>query len=66
MQDEDKFTPGATGWKARDGYAAELETCEFLYGLVRLIKPASVVEGGCGDTTRHIYKALEDNAAYRS
>ncbi len=50
-------------WTTRDEQGAETETSEFIHGLIRLIKPAVVVETGCylGDTTIAIAKALKEN-----
>jgi len=50
-------------WEATDADSAEKEIGEFIYGLIRLIKPKVVVETGCylGDTTIMIEKALQDN-----
>jgi predicted O-methyltransferase YrrM len=50
-------------WRARDFYASEVEVCEFLGGLVNLLKPELVVETGCylGDATAEIGKALMKN-----
>ena len=50
-------------WGARDAAASEDEVGDFLYGLVRVLKPGVVVETGCylGDTTLKINKALAEN-----
>ena len=50
-------------WTARDEQASEDEVAEFLYGLIRLIKPSFVVETGCylGDATIAMAKALKKN-----
>lgn len=71
MQNEHNLTKGNNPlllgkddmWQARDEQGAEQETSEFMYGLIRLIKPAVVVETGSylGDTTIAIAKALREN-----
>ncbi len=71
MQNEHNLTKGNNPlllgkdslWQARDEQGAEKETSEFIYGLIRLIKPAVVVETGSylGDTTIAIAKALKEN-----
>src|ERR1044071_5258126 len=50
-------------WVARDSTASEIELGDFLYGLVRLIKPKTVLETGCylGDTSVRIAQALKKN-----
>src|SRR5438270_11553862 len=54
---------GSDQWSAFNDGGIECETGEFLYGVIRLIKPANVLEtgthkgiGGC-----YMAKALEDN-----
>jgi predicted O-methyltransferase YrrM len=51
-------------WSARDEQSAEDEVGDFIYGLVRLLKPKVAIETGCylGDTTVAISKAIEKNA----
>jgi predicted O-methyltransferase YrrM len=71
MPNEHEFTKGVNPllggkdelWSARDEQGAETETSEFMYGLIRLIKPAITVETGSylGDTTIAIAKALKEN-----
>jgi predicted O-methyltransferase YrrM len=70
MQSEDNFTkeynpllPDTSRWSSRDEQGAEAEVSEFIYGLVRLLKPQFVVETGCylGDTTLAISNALREN-----
>ena len=71
MQNEHNLTKGVNPllgdkdamWSTRDEQGAETETSEFMYGLIRLIKPAVVVETGSylGDTTIAIAKALKEN-----
>jgi predicted O-methyltransferase YrrM len=71
MQNEHNLTKGSNPllgdkdqmWSTRDEQSAETETSEFMYSLIRLIKPAVVVETGCylGDTTIAIAKALKEN-----
>lgn len=67
---ENKFTRGINPlcpndklWSARDEQGCEDEVGEFLYGLVRLIKPAFIVETGCylGDATIAMARALVKN-----
>lgn len=50
-------------WSAESTDGAEKEVGEFIYALIRLLKPKVVVETGCyrGDTTVMIEKALKDN-----
>lgn len=71
MQNEHNLTKGVNPllgdkdnmWQTRDEQGAEMETSEFIGSLVRLIKPAVVVETGSylGDTTIAIAKALKAN-----
>lgn len=50
-------------WTARDEQSSEDEMAEFLFGLIRLIKPGFIVETGCylGDATIAMAKALKEN-----
>lgn len=50
-------------WECQDSLSSEVETQEFLYGLVRLLKPAVVVETGCyhGEASLVIASALRMN-----
>lgn len=50
-------------WETRDEQSAEKEVSDFLYALVRLLKPRVVVETGCwkGDSTIAIAKAVKEN-----
>jgi predicted O-methyltransferase YrrM len=50
-------------WRAPDEMASEYEVGDFLYGLIRLLKPQTVLETGCyrGDTTSHLLTALKAN-----
>jgi len=56
-------------WSAEDEMASEVEVGEFLYSLVRLLKPEFVVETGCRglNAARRIVAAIEENGwgAYR-
>jgi hypothetical protein len=71
MQNENNLTGGRNPllgdkdkmWSARDEQGSEQEVSEFMYGLIRLLKPAVVVETGSylGDTTIAIAKALKEN-----
>ncbi|MDX1430525.1 MAG: class I SAM-dependent methyltransferase, partial [Rhodothermales bacterium] len=63
--DESEFTRGAVGYRAIDEMAVELETAEFLFSLVRLLRPAIVLESGAGRgySTLAIAGALERNGA---
>ena len=70
MEKENKFTQGANPlcqddhlWSARDNQSSEVEVNEFLYSLVRLIKPRFIVETGCylGEGTEAMARALENN-----
>lgn len=47
-------------WTASDAWASEREVAEFLYGLVRVLKPAVIIETGCyhGDTAKLIANAI--------
>ena len=60
---EGDFTEGAGQWQAKDAMGVELETAEFLYGLVRMMKPGLVVETGTfpGVATEGIWRAVQDN-----
>lgn len=50
-------------WTAPDIWASEKETGDFLYGLVRLLKPKLAIETGCyrGDSSERIADALRVN-----
>ena len=50
-------------WTARDEQSSEDEVAEFLFGLIRLIKPGFVIETGAylGDATIAMAKALKKN-----
>lgn len=50
-------------WSARDAEASEVEVGDFMFGLVRLVKPKVVLETGCyqGDTTLALVRAVESN-----
>ena len=50
-------------WEAHDAWASERETGEFLFGLVRLLKPTIVLETGChlGMTTVQLGYAVAKN-----
>lgn len=69
MPKENEFTKlnplclNAEEWTSRDVQSAEDEVGEFLYGLIRLIKPKFIVETGCylGDSTIQMAKALQKN-----
>ncbi len=61
LQDESSHTPWAEpGWQAWNNMSPELEFCEFAGTMVRLAKPAVVVETGVGQgfTTRRIARNL--------
>lgn len=55
--------PKAALYHAYDGMGTEVEVLEFLYGLVRLLKPEIVVETGSwkGFGTVHLAQACKDN-----
>lgn len=50
-------------WTAPDAQASELEVGEFMFGLVRLLKPKLVLETGCylGHTTVQLARAMKLN-----
>ena len=50
-------------WTSPDKEASELEVGEFMFGLVRLLKPRLVLETGCylGHTTVQLARALKQN-----
>lgn len=50
-------------WSAEDDEAAEVEVGDFLYGLVRLLKPKVLIETGTytGATTERILEAMTKN-----
>lgn len=50
-------------WRNYDAAASEVEVGDFLYGLVRLMKPQVVIETGCylGHTAEKIGMALVEN-----
>src|SRR5271170_7877802 len=55
--------PDPQKWKMYDGNATEVETLEFIYALVRLLKPSVCIETGTwlGYGTLYIAQALQDN-----
>lgn len=62
---ESEFTqpPGAERYRAFDAWAVELEVAEFLYGLVRVLKPLCLLESGAGKgySTLALAAAVEAN-----
>jgi predicted O-methyltransferase YrrM len=61
--DEIEFTPWAEpGWLSYNGMSPEVDVCEFVAMLVRLMKPTVVVETGVGQgyMTRAIIPQLSD------
>lgn len=50
-------------WESYDGMASEHELGDFMYGLIRELKPKVVLETGCyiGCTTRRMAEAVRDN-----
>lgn len=50
-------------WTMLNNESPEMEVCEFLYSLVRLLKPNSVLEtgGGTGNSSAYIAQALMEN-----
>lgn len=54
--------PNPHWWSMIDGWTAEVEALEFLYGLVRLLKPASVLETG----TWHGYASIAVGRALKA
>lgn len=50
-------------WTSPDQEASELEVGEFMFGLVRLLKPRLVLETGCylGHTTVQLARAIKQN-----
>lgn len=50
-------------WSKLNAESPEMEVCEFLYSLVRLLKPGSVLEtgGGTGNSSAYIAQGLIDN-----
>lgn len=56
-------TIGAKQWTYTSSESSEIETQEFLYGMVRLIKPEVAVETGChlGDASLSMGLALQKN-----
>lgn len=62
-----KACPEPYLWSMRDGWTAEIETLEFLYGLVRLIKPVFAIETGTwhGRAAEAIGRALVANGRGR-
>ena len=50
-------------WHATDSMASEMEVSDFMYSLVRLLKPGMVVETGCytGVTSMRMARALKTN-----
>ena len=58
-----RFCPRVDLWHATDSMAAETEVSDFMYSLVRLLKPKVVIETGCytGVTTLRMARALKAN-----
>lgn len=58
---EGEWTPGGEGWAAWNQHSPEREFAEFTAALVRLVRPALVVETGVGQgfTTRRVLDALD-------
>jgi hypothetical protein len=50
-------------WESYDGMASEMELGDFMYGLIRELKPRIVLETGCylGHTSIPMAKALHEN-----
>jgi predicted O-methyltransferase YrrM len=69
VRSEQDFTPASALcsrvdlWRAADSMASEIEVSDFMYSLIRLLKPALVVETGCytGVTTLRMARALKSN-----
>jgi predicted O-methyltransferase YrrM len=70
MKSENEFTKGVNplcpndrAWSARDEQSSEFEVNDFLFSLVRLIKPKFIVETGCylGDGTIAMASGLRSN-----
>lgn len=57
---EVEFTPWGDGWSAWNEWAPEVEFADFVGALVRLIRPAVVVESGVGNgfITRRVLDCL--------
>lgn len=57
------WAPNSGLYSAQDAMGVELEVAEFLYGLVRVMKPQRVCETGAypGVATEAIVRGLEDN-----
>jgi len=65
---EDVYTPVSAHprsklYRAHDGESAELEVCEFVWALVRIVKPLHILETGThkGIMARFICEALKSN-----
>jgi len=58
-----EITPGDHGFSMFNDAGTEVEVSEFLYALVRLVKPKTVLETGThiGVSSTYIGQALEDN-----
>lgn len=52
-------------WHAPDMMSSEIETGDFLWGLIRLVKPKLVLETGCykGETSLRIADAIKRNGS---
>lgn len=69
IRSERDFTPASALcprvdlWRATDSLASEMEVSDFMYALIRLLKPGIVVETGCytGVTTLRMARALKTN-----
>jgi len=61
--DKNPLCPDTMNWSAKSTKSSEDEVNEFLYALVRMIKPNIVVETGCylGDATIPMADALNEN-----
>src|SRR3990167_7989976 len=60
---EPEITPGDHGFKMFNSAGTEVEISEFLYSLVRILKPKLVLETGThkGISSTYIGQALRDN-----
>lgn len=58
VQSEGNFTPGKQEWSCFNSGGVEVEVAEFLYSLVKMVKPGFIVETGTHLGVSALYMAL--------
>lgn len=64
VHQESEYSSDTKGYQAYNDAGVEVETAEFLYGMIRLLKPDNVLETGThhGIAGSYMAQALKDNA----